>query len=107
MKMGNIVPRARLEPTSLPLLHVGSLMSPLYRRPPVYAAPCLRAQCGLLQYVSPVKAICAERGATDAVFGHTKYNNIIIIISTSDLILALYIKHHICGLIEEREETST
>ena len=42
MKMGNIVPRAGLEPTSLvfqasvpPLHHVGSLMSPLYPHPPV------------------------------------------------------------------------
>ena len=45
--MGNIVPGAGLEPTSLafpasvlPLRYVGSLMSPLYPRLPVYAAPC-------------------------------------------------------------------
>ena len=56
-KMGNIVPRGGLEPTSLPfwacvlpLHHVDSLMSPLYPRLPVYAAPYLRGQCNLLQY---------------------------------------------------------
>ena len=49
MKMGYIVPRVGLEPTSLafwasvlPFYHVGSLMLPLYPRPPVYVAPCLR-----------------------------------------------------------------
>ena len=54
MKMGNIVPRAGIEPTSLALrasvlsLHdVGSLMSPLYSHLPVYAVPCLRGQCRL------------------------------------------------------------
>ena len=57
MQMGNIVPRAGLEPTSLafwasvlPLHHVGSLMSALCQCLPVYAAPCLRGQCTLLQY---------------------------------------------------------
>ena len=51
MKMGNIVPRAGLKPTSLafrdsvlPLHHVGCPMSPLYPRPPL----CLRGQCRLL-----------------------------------------------------------
>ena len=51
IKMGNIVPRARLEPTSLasrasvlPLHHIGSPMSLLYPRVPVYAAPCPRSQ---------------------------------------------------------------
>ena len=55
MKMGNIVPRAGIEPISLafsvsvlPLHHIGSLMSPLYPHPPVYAAPYLRGQCRLL-----------------------------------------------------------
>ena len=55
MKMGNIVPRYGIEPTSLsfqasvqPLHHVGSLMSLLYPRLPVNAAPCLRGQCSLL-----------------------------------------------------------
>ena len=45
MKMENIVHRAGLEHTSLavqanvlPLHHVGSMMSPLYPHPPVYAA---------------------------------------------------------------------
>ena len=45
MKMGNIVPRAGLKPTSLafwasmlPLHQVGSLTALLYRRPPVYVA---------------------------------------------------------------------
>ena len=53
--MGNIMPRAGIEPTSLtywasvlPLRHVGALMSPLYPRLPVYAAPCLGGQCRLL-----------------------------------------------------------
>ena len=48
MKMGNNVPRADIESTSLafrtsvlPLHHIGSLMSPLYPRSPVDAAPCL------------------------------------------------------------------
>ena len=52
MKMGNIVPRVEIEPTSLAfwasvllLHHVGSLISPLYPRLPVYTAPCLRRQC--------------------------------------------------------------
>ena len=55
MKMGNIVPRAGLETTSLTfqasvllLDHIRSLMSPLYSRLPVYAALCLRGQYRLL-----------------------------------------------------------
>ena len=55
MKMGNAVPRVGLEPTSLafwvsvlPSHQVGCLMSTLYPRLPVYAAPCLRSQCRLL-----------------------------------------------------------
>ena len=50
-KMGNIVPRAVIEPTSLAFGPVSnyyitgaSLMSPLDPRIPVYAAPCLRGQ---------------------------------------------------------------
>ena len=60
MKMGNIVLRARLKPTHLafptsvlPLLHVGSLTSPLFPRPPPYAAPCIRGQYRLLHSFSP------------------------------------------------------
>ena len=52
MKMGNIVPRAGIKPTSLafrasvlPLHHLGSLTSPLFPHLPVYAAPYLRGQC--------------------------------------------------------------
>ena len=48
-KMGNTVPRAGFEPTSLafrdsvlPLQNAGSLMSPLCPRLPVYAVLCLR-----------------------------------------------------------------
>ena len=55
--MGNTVPRAGLEPTSLaflasvlPLHQLGSLMSPLYPHLPAYAAHCLRGQCSLQQY---------------------------------------------------------
>ena len=55
MKMGNIVPRAGIEPIPLAfwacvlaLHHIGSLVSPLYRCLPVYAAPCLRGHCRLL-----------------------------------------------------------
>ena len=54
MKMGNIVPRARIEPKSLafrdrkPHNHIGSLMLSLYPHLPVYAAPCLGGQCRLL-----------------------------------------------------------
>ena len=51
-KMGNIVPRARIEPTSLAscasVQHVGSLTSPLYPLLPVYTAHCIRGQCILL-----------------------------------------------------------
>ena len=50
-KMGNIVHRMGIEPTSLafrasvlPLHHVGSLISPLYPRPSVFAPPCLRGK---------------------------------------------------------------
>ena len=50
IKMGNIVPRVGLKPTSheswasvLPFHHVGSLMSAIYPHLPVYAAPCLRS----------------------------------------------------------------
>ena len=58
MKMGNIVPRAGIKSTSLvfrasvlPLHHIGSLlMLPLYPRPPVREAPCLRGHCRLLHY---------------------------------------------------------
>ena len=53
IKMGYIM--SRVEPTSLAfwasvltLHHAGSLMSPLYPHLPVYAAPCLRGQCRLL-----------------------------------------------------------
>ena len=60
-EQGNSVPRAGIEPTSLafqanmlPLHHVGSLMSPLYPHPPVYAAPYLRSQCRLL-HLSPLE----------------------------------------------------
>ena len=59
MKIGNTVPRAGIECTSsafqatvlLVLLvhHKDSLMSPLYPYLHVYAAPCLRVQCSLLQ----------------------------------------------------------
>ena len=52
MKMGNIVPREEIEPTSmafwasvLPLHHIDSLMSPLCPFLPVYAAPHFRGQC--------------------------------------------------------------
>ena len=67
IKMGNIVPRVGIEPTSLafrvsvlplhyiasqmsplPLHHIASQMSPLYPHLLVYAAPCLRCQCRLL-----------------------------------------------------------
>ena len=59
IKMGNTIPGAGLEPTSmafgasvLPLHHVGSLTSLLYPpRPPLSAAPCLKGQCRLLQYL--------------------------------------------------------
>ena len=58
MKMGDIVPRVGLEPTSmpfqpnlLPLHHIGFTDVPLYPRPPFYAALCLRVQRRLLQYV--------------------------------------------------------
>ena len=56
-KMGNIVPRAVIEPTSLvfwasvlPLQHIGSLISPLYPCLSAYADPCLRGQCRLQYY---------------------------------------------------------
>ena len=58
MKIGNIVPRAGIEPTFLAfrasvllLHHIGSPMSPCL---PVYAGPCLRRQCRLL-HSSPWK----------------------------------------------------
>ena len=58
VKMGNTVPRVGIKPTSLafwasvkPLHHIGSLISPLYPRLPVYVAPCLRGECRLLQYL--------------------------------------------------------
>ena len=57
MKMGKIVARVGIEPTSLafrasvlPLHHIGSLMLPLYPHLPVYVALCLRGQCRQLQY---------------------------------------------------------
>ena len=59
MKMGNIVPRVGIEPTSLafeasilPLHNMGSLMSPQYPHLPFYAGPCLRGQCSL-RHLSP------------------------------------------------------
>ena len=65
-KIGNILSRAGLEPTSLafqanvlPLHHTGSLMSPLYPRPPVYVALCFRVQCILL-YI-PFHLFCHTR----------------------------------------------
>ena len=55
MKMGNIVPKLGFESKSLafqvsvlPLHHIGSLLSPLYPRLPVCAAPCLRGKCTLV-----------------------------------------------------------
>ena len=47
-KMGNIVPRTGIEPSVLPLYHIGSLMSTLCPCPPGYVALCLRYQCKLL-----------------------------------------------------------
>ena len=56
IKMGNIVPRVGVRPTSLafqirvlPLHHIGSLISPLYLYLSVYAVPCLIGQCRPLQ----------------------------------------------------------
>ena len=55
MKMGNIIPRVGIKPTSLAfsasvlqLHHVGSLMSPVYPCSPDYASPCLKGRCRLL-----------------------------------------------------------
>ena len=55
MKMANISPILGIKPTSLvfwanvlSVHHIGSLMSPIYPHPPVYAALCLSGQCGLL-----------------------------------------------------------
>ena len=57
MKMGNIVTRVGIKPTSLafrasvlPFHHVHSLMSPLYPCPSVYVALCFRGQCRLLHW---------------------------------------------------------
>ena len=59
-KMGNAVPRAGIEPTSLaiwasvqPLHNIGSLTSKLYPGLPVYAALYLRlrGQCKLLHRI--------------------------------------------------------
>ena len=61
--MGNIVPRARIEPISLTfrLHHLGSVVSSFYPRLPVYAAPCLRAQCGLLHlYIYVCMYVCVR-----------------------------------------------
>ena len=65
IKIGNIVLRAGLEPTSLavqanilPLHHTCSLMSPLYQRLPVYVAPCLRSQCRLLLKLAKALPLC-------------------------------------------------
>ena len=59
MKMGNIVTRMGLKPTSLAfrakvlsLHHIAYLMSLQFPHPPVYVALCLRGQCRLLQYHS-------------------------------------------------------
>ena len=65
MKMGNILPRAELEPTSLAFwasvllqcAYYSVLITPyklpdvttIYPRPSVYAAPCLSGQCRLVQ----------------------------------------------------------
>ena len=58
-KIGNIVPRAGVEPTTLalwasvlPLHYVGSLVKLLYPCLPVCVALCLRRQCRLLPFVS-------------------------------------------------------
>ena len=58
MKMADSVPRAGIKPTSLtfqasvlPLHNISSLTSPLCSRLPIYAAPRLRGQCRLLQYL--------------------------------------------------------
>ena len=55
MKMGNIMPTVGLKPTSLAFWasvlqehHIGSLISPLFQRLPVYATACSRGQCSLL-----------------------------------------------------------
>ena len=57
VKMGNSVPRAGLESTSLafqasmvPFHYACSLMSPLYPHLPICVVLCLRGQCRLLQY---------------------------------------------------------
>ena len=55
VKMGNTVPRMGHESSplefwaiGLPLNHLGSMMSSLYPRLPVYAAPCLTGRYRLL-----------------------------------------------------------
>ena len=66
MKMGNIGPRAGLEPTSLAfqacillLHHVGSLMSPLYPCLPCYLAMQLLASEASTDYYNSV-VVCTD-----------------------------------------------
>ena len=66
MKMGNIVPKAGIEPTYLtfwaivlPIHHLGYLMSQLCSRLPIYVSPCLTCQCKLLHmYICIRMSIC-------------------------------------------------
>ena len=64
-KMGNIVLRAGIKPTSLafrasllPLHQVGSLTSPLFPCLAVYASPCLTCQFGLLHIIYRSNLVC-------------------------------------------------
>ena len=84
--MGNIVLCAGLEPTSLairarvlPLHHVGSLTSPLYPRPLIYAVPCLKVQYRLLHsspwncmYITAYNYIHTDNGFTYTYTGQVQ-----------------------------------
>ena len=105
MKMGNIVPRA-FWASVLPLHHIGTLMSPLYPRLPVYAAPCLRGQCRLQQLYhggDDDGMYCPERRTRT----HTVCNSgailiIIALLTLSDTIV-LSTPTCLCGTFPDRK----
>ena len=78
MKMGNIVPRVGIKPMSpafqanvLSLHNVGSLMSPLFPRLPVYVVPRLRGQCRLLHMKKALFMLSNSRGNLAHETGHS------------------------------------
>ena len=64
-KMGNIVPRAGIEPTSLAFCVSVLPLHHIYPRPPAYVALCLKGQCRL-----PRVCVCVHTHTNTNLYAH-------------------------------------